>query len=453
MDYEAVGRRVTERRLALGWTQKQLAERVHGSVSYVSRIETAQRRPSEQTIRKLAEALSCTVHHLIHGSPDPQVLDLEMSFAEMAFWSGDAETSRHRYADLLRTARAGNVEEPTVAKILHGLALAHEALGCFEDALRIFEQLDTMTLPPEIDRLRVRMLICRMYMAAGDLPHSIEVGELALREYRASGLPPTDTWVQLVSTLVNCYYEAGQITRGKMLIDEATSVAERLGTITGRASAYWNAALIEEARCNVSQALHLSRRALALVGEIGERWSLAMLSRNVGWLTLRAGDGSAHPEVRSMLERAFAELVDLGNPGEAAEAQAELAMWYLHAGDLSTALDLAREAAQRAAGGSIIEAAKTRSTFGDILTAAGDHEAAATAFRASAEALTEIGASRHAAAAWRRLGAALVKLGRTEEGLAAYERAMGEGRIPTPMAAPAPGGSVLAAAAGDDLGG
>ena len=62
-----VGKRVRERREALGLSQRGLAS-PGVSYAYISRIEAGTRQPSENALRALAEKVDTTAHYLESGS-------------------------------------------------------------------------------------------------------------------------------------------------------------------------------------------------------------------------------------------------------------------------------------------------------------------------------------------------------------------------------------------------
>lgn len=65
--YEQFARLVIRKRMQLGLTQQELAERMGTSHSVVSRLESGQHRFSFATMRKLAKALDT---HLVYGFQD-----------------------------------------------------------------------------------------------------------------------------------------------------------------------------------------------------------------------------------------------------------------------------------------------------------------------------------------------------------------------------------------------
>jgi len=64
---KSVGKRIHTLRMALGLSQRDLAE-PGVTYAYISRIEAGQRRPSEKALRLLADKLGTTAHYLETGS-------------------------------------------------------------------------------------------------------------------------------------------------------------------------------------------------------------------------------------------------------------------------------------------------------------------------------------------------------------------------------------------------
>ena len=75
--YEQLARIVIRRRLDLGLTQEQLAERMGTSHSAISRIESGQHSTSVHTLQRLAEALEMRfVMGFEHGPAEKPVREL-----------------------------------------------------------------------------------------------------------------------------------------------------------------------------------------------------------------------------------------------------------------------------------------------------------------------------------------------------------------------------------------
>src|SRR5207244_4425333 len=65
-----VGKRIRQRRLELGLSQRQLASE-GVSYAYISRLEAGTRQPSVKALRKLAPKLDVSVYWLETGQNDP----------------------------------------------------------------------------------------------------------------------------------------------------------------------------------------------------------------------------------------------------------------------------------------------------------------------------------------------------------------------------------------------
>ena len=67
LDYHQIGGRVREIRIKNGMTQEQLAEAANLSVPYISHIERGFKRPSLETLVRVAMALHVTADCLLSG--------------------------------------------------------------------------------------------------------------------------------------------------------------------------------------------------------------------------------------------------------------------------------------------------------------------------------------------------------------------------------------------------
>lgn len=68
LNFILIGRRVKESRLQKGMSQADLAEQIDMSVSYISRIETAEKQASLEALVRIANAIGITVDHLLNGN-------------------------------------------------------------------------------------------------------------------------------------------------------------------------------------------------------------------------------------------------------------------------------------------------------------------------------------------------------------------------------------------------
>lgn len=65
MGIETVGRRIKRERIALGWTQRQLADTVGVGVPYVSKIEAERETPSDELLMRIGQALNVDPDELL----------------------------------------------------------------------------------------------------------------------------------------------------------------------------------------------------------------------------------------------------------------------------------------------------------------------------------------------------------------------------------------------------
>jgi ribosome-binding protein aMBF1 (putative translation factor) len=80
--FERIARMVIARRMAAGWTQQQLAERMGTSHSVISRIESGQHATTVQTLARLADAFET---HLVVGFDDaPEEVTIESDGRQLA---------------------------------------------------------------------------------------------------------------------------------------------------------------------------------------------------------------------------------------------------------------------------------------------------------------------------------------------------------------------------------
>jgi tetratricopeptide (TPR) repeat protein len=224
--------------------------------------------------------------------------------------------------------------------------------------------------------------------------------------------------------------------RAYLLARSVIERAERGGSPRSRAAAYWNAALVADARGEMRTAKAMTERALALYGEVGNAWAVASLRVNCAWLMLRMPEPD-HAEATRLLERALASLPEVGTAADVASAETELARCRLFAGDAASAIATARGALARVEQGPHLEAARARVVLADALFAEGDVSTAVTTYTEAAVELEQVGATRQAAAVWRQLADALASLGATADAMVAYRRVADAAGIPGRPPAPA----------------
>lgn len=86
LNYSLIGLRVKEVRKQHNITQAQLAEMTSLSISYISHIETAQKKASLESLVRIADVLGVTVDELLNGNqlnnPTEYQTDIDLVIAD-----------------------------------------------------------------------------------------------------------------------------------------------------------------------------------------------------------------------------------------------------------------------------------------------------------------------------------------------------------------------------------
>ena len=265
IDPAELGHRLRAARVAKGMTQTDLAG-ADVSVGYVSRIESGHRRPNLQVLTDLCVRLGTPVEQLLMGVA-PQELEqikLTLDFAELSLESGDAQTAEPQAREALEQAEGASLKE-LVYRARFLVARALEAQGLVDDAII---ELETMLSPRvgTVMHIKVGIALSRCYRESGDFSKAVEVGEMTLEQLADTPLDSSDEAVQMAVTLAAAYFERGDTSQAVRVCRKAVTKAEKLESPTARASAYWNASMMEHAQGSVRDAIPLAERALAAAG-------------------------------------------------------------------------------------------------------------------------------------------------------------------------------------------
>ncbi len=262
-DRAALGGRLRSARQARGLTQGEVADDVM-SVAYLSRIESGHRQPTAPALEALAARLEVSVESLL-GVADQREVDemrLALNYAELSLESGqpqDAEQHLSKVLEALTTSQMDGMRER--ARLLHARAL--EATKREDDAVLELEALlDEQTIDG-MTRIGAGIALSRIFRETGDLGRAIECGERVMAEVEAAGLGACDEAVQLAVTVAAAHFERGDTAHAVRLCRKAITRAETLGSPKARASAYWNASVMQGRRGDVAAAVPLAERALA----------------------------------------------------------------------------------------------------------------------------------------------------------------------------------------------
>ena len=156
-------------------------------------------------------------------------------------------------------------------------------------------------------QIKVGIALSRCYRESGDFSKAVEVGEMILEHLADTPLDSSDEAVQMAVTLAAAYFERGDTGQAVRVCRKAVTKAETLESPMARASAYWNASIIEAAQGSVRDAIPLAERALALLAEGQDGRNLAGLRTQLGIMQLRL-DPPQIDEAQEHLAQAAEEL-------------------------------------------------------------------------------------------------------------------------------------------------
>lgn len=422
VDPAELGSRIRAARVASGLTQTELAGN-EVSVGYVSRIESGHRRPKVSVLTSMSERLGVSLDLLLGAASTSAVerIRLELDYAELALETGSiAQAQEH--AEAARSLAVVSGEQALVerARLLQARVLEND-----EDYDRAIIALEDL-LAETSDRLlqiNVGIALSRCYRESGDLLQAIESAQRILTTTAEAGLGQCDEAVQLTVTMAAAHFERGDVGQAVRVCQRAIATAEQLGSPTARASAYWNASVIEGQRGQVSSAVDLARRALALLTEQSDNRNLSVLRAQLGSMQLDLDPSDTRPARENLINAAHEMAMSNASPVDRARVTLALANAHLLDGDLQQAQSLSEQVYRDTVGVASNVAAQASGVLGQALAAQGRCAEAVTALRQAALLLTGIGADRYTGQQWFELAEALDEMGESEAARQAYRSA------------------------------
>lgn len=422
IDAAELGRRIKNARLAAGLTQAQLAgEDV--TTPYVSRIEDGQRRPGGALLEKMAERLGTTVEALLLGVSRDRLMELQLAVdhAELALASGDGPSALKA-----ATKALGDLPEGPVAGLRRAAltvrAGALEVTGDLDGAIRVLEDI---TAAPIADPSWLKALIAlsRCYRDSGDLSRAVTVGEDAVAKIEELGLSGLTEAIQLSITVAGAYMLRGDNGQAKRMCLRAVDAAEKFDSPLAKASAYWNASLIEANSGNTALALGMAKKALTQFELSDDARNLVRLRTEVAIMQLMQDPPDPDAALVTLEQ---AERESAWAPAGAFDVANRLRT-RAQAHYLRGEFDLAREYLAKGVDGAPEDAPVLRSSMlmleGKILASSGQLVDARSRYTSAAQLLTGAGADREAAQLWYELGELLGSVGDSDGALDAFKRA------------------------------
>jgi tetratricopeptide (TPR) repeat protein len=232
---------------------------------------------------------------------------------------------------------------------------------------------------------------------------------------------------------VSCLFERGDLVHAARRVEELIRVADRLGSARARGSIYWTAGTVAHERGRVSDALRLTDRAVALLGEQEASRDLPRLRMNYAWMLL-GHESPRAAEALEQLDKAAADPTIAGSRLDLGVLATYRGRAHLLLGDVDDAAEQAARALQLLGPSEHTERATALILLGDVGTAQFDMDLAQEAFREAEVTLSGMTPNRAVARLWRELGDGLRDLGETDRALGAYDRSFKIlGMAPRPM--------------------
>lgn len=446
IDPAELGRRLRVARVAAGMTQAQVAAD-DITAAYLSRIEDGQRRPEAGLLERMAGRLGVGLHELLTGiSADrTRALQLSLDHAEMSLASGDHAAALTLASEVLADT------ETEVAADLKAVALrvqagAFEAAGDLNGAIVILEEL-TATPTADANWLRSLIALSRCYRDSGEFARAVAVGDTAAATITELGIEGLTEAIQLTVTVAAAHHRLGDLDEAMRVCMRALQAAETYDSPVAKASAYWNASVIENtARGATVLATDMARKALALFEAADDNRNLAKVRAEVASLQLSQDppDGAAALETLRNAER---ELAWSGaSAWEISLLHITRGRAHLAIGEHAEALDSIQTGLELAPAQAPFLRASADSLKGRIAAAEGRLDDARALYRNAVMELTAAGSDRGAAQLWFDLANLLTEVGDTEGALLAFRSAGAStglrANITSPAHAPAhPGGT------------
>jgi len=421
-----LGQRVRQARIARGLTQSELADS-RFSKQYVSQIERDQLRPTEATLRWIADRLGVDTQFLATG-----VDGRELERVESIIARGEAALEAHDYAEAI-TLLAG-VTESVPADAAPDLELrgllaeswARMYIGEMREALPLLTRARELAEDPvfsDVDRAEVlfRLGCCRYRLASVSTALALLTEALELAE--RSGIPCDRLRSRIFGWRSRCYRRQRDWEAAREDVERALELAEALDDRRATADAYFLGALVSERRGQWVAARSYAERAKVLYEEIDDRANTGKLLTTLGGLTFLLGKPN---ESIPLFKQAFAVALEVGSDADAAQAVSSLAQVHLRTGQLELAEQQAGHALELLADrlDFIDEIGNAQLVLGRSLLEQGRLEEAEEKFKAAEESFEQLSSASHKAAAWTAQAELAVRRGEKEDAIQLYQQAV-----------------------------
>jgi tetratricopeptide (TPR) repeat protein len=181
--------------------------------------------------------------------------------------------------------------------------------------------------------------------------------------------------------------------------------------------------MVAHGRGRISDALQLSDRALALLGEQEATRDLPRLRLHYAWLLLHR-DVPMAEQALEQIDNAETDTSIVGARLDQGDAATLRGRAYLFLGRVDEAAECAAQALQLLGPSHHINRAEALMLLGDVGVAQFDQDLAHEAYRETARVLCDLKDSRMVARLWRELGDAWRDAGEVQSSIGAYENSL-----------------------------
>ncbi|WP_406727114.1 helix-turn-helix domain-containing protein [Streptomyces sp. GD-15H] len=280
LEQPAFGRRLRQLRQQRGKSQVELTG-PGMSATYLSRLESGSRRPTERSVAYLAERLGVPAESFAQ-QPEDSLTDAVASVAALS----DRELGAEAASILVEALAAADDADPLMRwHALAQLARCQEALGDFSGQREALERLNELS--DELDRpalqVRARLPLARCARNLGDAKAARTAVRqvLATSEEHGVRVPASDL-VRSKLVLASAEAELGDLAEAARIVDELRDAPEGAGGALC-AEVLWTAATVSSRQGNHARAFAFLLDAL---GALDSRDDLLL------WIRLRLAAAS-----------------------------------------------------------------------------------------------------------------------------------------------------------------
>jgi transcriptional regulator with XRE-family HTH domain len=263
---EPLGSRLRRLRIERGLSQRDLSS-PGVSYAYISRIEAGARTPSVKALRMLASKLGVSVEYLETGRDirDTDERELRLADAELELrLGGDTAAAQREFASILDDARRAG-DRVAAGRAALGLGFAAATKANHLDAVEHIEAaLQEHPVPPYVEP-DIYALLGRSYTALGAPDRAVRVFERCLSEIDDAVPEDTGARVRFAALLSDALERAGEFDRARTVTHDALGRLERDADPRKRVRTYRSIARSSARAGHQSQALHYTRKAIALL--------------------------------------------------------------------------------------------------------------------------------------------------------------------------------------------